>query len=56
MNVDYKERIDAIINDLGNVTDLNIKKDILNYMMMESIFLLDQLEDELRIDESSRNF
>lgn len=56
MDVNYKERIDAIINDLGSVTDLNIKKDILNYMMMESMFLLEQLDDELRIDEASRNF
>ncbi|MBQ2508785.1 MAG: hypothetical protein II532_03345 [Bacteroidales bacterium] len=56
MDVNYKERIDAIINDLVNVTDLNIKKDILNYMVYEAAYLLDQMEDELRIDEASRNF
>lgn len=55
MDVNFKERIDALTNDINKVTDLNIKIDILNYMEQQSSFMLWQLEDEERIDEDSRD-
>lgn len=56
MDVNFKERIDALTNDINSVTDLNIKTDILNYMEQQSSFMLWQLEEEQRIDEDSRDF
>ena len=44
------------MTDLGNVTDLNIKVDILNYMEQQAAFMLWQLEEEQRIDENLHSF
>ena len=56
MDNNFKQKIDAVITELGTVTDLNIKTDILNYMEQQASYLLWQLEDERRIDEDSRDF
>ncbi len=55
MDNNFKIRIDAIIEDLGKINDLNIKIDILNYMEQQSAFLLWQLEEEKRMDENMKN-
>lgn len=55
MDNNFKIRIDQIIEDLGNIYDLNIKIDILNYMEQQAAFLLWQLEEEKRIDENQHN-
>ncbi len=55
MDNNFKIRIDAIVEDLGKIQDLNIKIDILNYMEQQAAFLLWQLDEEKRIDENMRN-
>jgi hypothetical protein len=56
MDNNFKQKIDALMTELSNVTDLNIKVDILNYMEQQSSYMLWQLEDEVRIDEDSKDF
>lgn len=56
MDVNFKEKIDAIVTEASKVNDLNIKIDILNYMEQQAAFMLWQLEEEKRIDEDSRDF
>ena len=56
MEVNFKEKIDAIVAEIGKVNDLNIKVNILNYMEQQASFMLWQLEEEKRIDEDSRDF
>ncbi len=56
MDNNFKQKIDAIITELGNVNELNIKIDILNYMEQQANYLLWQLEEEKRIDDDSRDF
>ena len=56
MEVNFKEKIDALISEVAAVPDLTTKVAVLNYIQQESGFLLWQLEDEQRIDEDSRDF
>lgn len=56
MNLEFKEKIDALISEVAAVPDLTTKLAILNYIQQESGFLLWQLEDEERIDEDSRDY
>lgn len=56
MDNNFKQKIDAVITELSNVTDLNIKIDILTYMEQQASYLLWQLEDEHRIDNDSRDY
>lgn len=56
MDNNFKEKIDALVTEICAVTDLTKKVEILNYMEMQSSFMLWQLEDEVRIDEDSRDY
>lgn len=56
MDNNFKQKIDAIIAELSEVNDLNIKVDILNYMDQQAAYLLWQLEEEQHIDENLRSF
>ncbi|MBR6048592.1 MAG: hypothetical protein IKP83_00320 [Bacteroidales bacterium] len=56
MDLAFKEKIDKLISEVSEVTDLPTKIAVLNYIQQESGFLLWQLEDEQRIDEDSRDY
>ena len=56
MNLEFKEKIDALISEVAAVPDLVTKIAVPNYIQQESGFLLWQLEDEQRIDEDSRDY
>lgn len=56
MDNNFKEKIDAIITELSEVNDLQIKLSVLNYMEQQASFLIWQLEDEQHLDENSRNW
>lgn len=56
MNVEFKEKIDTLISEVGALTDLTTKVAVLNYIMQQADYMLWQLEDEQRIDEDSRDF
>lgn len=56
MDNNFKQKIDAIITELSDITDLNNKLDILNYMEQQASFMLWQLEDERHLDENNRNY
>ena len=40
MDNNFKQKIDAIITELSDITDLNNKLDILNYMEQQASFML----------------
>lgn len=56
MNLAFKEKIDALVSEVGSLTDLTTKVEVLNYIMQQADYMLWQLEDEQRIDEDSRDF
>ncbi|MCR5423150.1 MAG: hypothetical protein K6E93_00100 [Bacteroidales bacterium] len=56
MDINFKKKIDDLVNEVSALTDLPTKIDVLNYMEQQSSYLLWQLEDEQRIDEDSRDF
>ena len=56
MDLKFKEKIDTLISEVAAVTDLPTKIAVLNYIQLQSGFLLWQLEDEQRIDEDSRDY
>lgn len=56
MDVVFKEKIDKLISEVSEVTDLTTKVAVLNYIGQQVGFLLWQLEDEQRIDEDSRDY
>ncbi len=56
MNNNFKNKIDTLVEEISEISDLNIKVDILNYMERQANYLLWQLEEEKRIDENSRNY
>jgi len=56
MNKNYREQIDQLIQEIGEITDLNIKADLLTYMEQQSSFLLWQLDEDLRVDQNMKNF
>ena len=51
MDNNFKEKIDAIITELSDISDLNIKISVLNYMEQQASFMLWQLEDDERLNE-----
>lgn len=56
MDINFKRKIDELVNEVSNVTDLPTKIDILNYMEQQANYMLWMLEDEQRIDEDSRDY
>ena len=55
MDNNIKLKIDAIINEISAINDLNIKHAILTYMEQQAGFMLWQMEDEKHIDNDSHN-
>ena len=55
MDNNIKKKIDEIVNEIGNITDLNIKHAVLTYMEQQAGFMLWQMEDEKHIDNDSHN-
>ena len=55
MDNNIKIKIDEILNEIGNINDLNIKHAILTYMEQQAGFMLGQMEDEKHIDNDSHN-
>ena len=51
-----KMKIDALVAEITEITDLTKKLEVLNYMEQQSAFMLWQLEDEQRIVEDSRDY
>lgn len=56
MDNNFKAKIDALVTEVANVTDLTRKIEILNYMEMQASFMLWQIEEEKRIDDDSHDF
>ncbi len=50
-----KVKIDAIVAEINQITDLTQKVEILDYMEQQSSWMLWQLQDEVHIDHDSRN-
>ncbi|MBQ6238358.1 MAG: hypothetical protein IJK07_09100 [Bacteroidales bacterium] len=55
MDNNIKQKIDDIVNEIGNIKDLNIKHAVLTYMEQQAGFMLWQMEDEKHIDNDSYN-
>lgn len=55
MDNNLKIKIDQLTTEISKVTDLRQRIDILNYMEQQSSYMLWLLEDELHIDNDSRN-
>ncbi len=55
MDNNIKQKIDAIINEISGLTDLNIKHAVLTYMEQQAAYMLWQLADEKHIDNDSYN-
>ena len=55
MDNNIKQKIDEIVNEIGNINDLNIKHAILTYMEQQAAYMLWLLEDEKHIDNDSFN-
>ncbi|MBP5189934.1 MAG: hypothetical protein J6031_03345 [Bacteroidales bacterium] len=55
MDNNIKQKIDEIANEIGKITDLNIKHAVLTYMEQQAAFMLWQMEDEKHIDNDSYN-
>lgn len=56
MDINFKRKIDELVNEVSNVTDLTTKIDILNYMEQQANYMLWQIEEEQRIDQDSRDY
>ncbi len=56
MDNNMKLEIDQLVNKISNMTDLNIKVSVLNYMEQQAAYMLWQLEEEKRIDDDSHDF
>ena len=55
MDNNLKKKIDEILNEAGNITDLNIKHAVLTYMEQQAAYMLWQMEDEKHISNDSYN-
>ncbi len=55
MDNNLKIKIDEILQEIGNIRDLNMKADILTYMQQQSGFMLWQIEEDLHVDQNMRN-
>ena len=56
MDNNFKKKIDDLVSEINQITDLNHKVSVLNYLEQQSSYMLWLLEDEQRIDEDSRDF
>ena len=56
MDINFKRKIDDLVNEVSNITDLPTKIEVLNDMEQQSNYMLWLLEDEQRIDEDSRDY
>ena len=56
MDNNFKIKIDALVGEINQVTNLSIKIDILNYLEQQAAYMLWTLEEEKRIDDDSRDF
>lgn len=56
MDNNFKLKIDALVNEISNISDLNIKLSVLDYMEQQSSYMIWQLEEEKRIDDDSHDF
>ena len=52
---ELKKKIDQLVSEISNVTDLIQKVAVLEYMEQQSSYMLWQLEDEMHIDHDSQN-
>ncbi|KWW29552.1 MAG: hypothetical protein AUK63_1463 [bacterium P3] len=55
MDNNFKIKIDALVGEISQVNNLNIKIDILNYLEQQASYMLWQLEEEKRIDDDSHD-
>ena len=55
VDINFKNKIDEILNEIGTINDLNIKYSILTYMEQQAGFMLWQMEDEKHIDDDANN-
>jgi hypothetical protein len=55
MNENLRKEIDAVIQEICQINDLNIKADLLTYMERQAAFLLWQIEEDLRVDQNMKN-
>lgn len=56
MDINFKRKIDELVNEVSTITDLTTKVEVLNYMEMQANFMLWQIEEEKRIDDDSRDY
>lgn len=55
MNENLRKEIDAVIQEISQINDLNIKADLLTYMERQAAFMLWQIEEDLRVDQNMKN-
>ena len=51
MDNNLKQKVDALITEITEISDLNIKVSVLNYMEQQASFMLWQLDDDQRLNE-----
>ena len=51
MDNNLKQKVDALITEISDISDLTIKVSVLNYMEQQASFMLWQLDDEQRLNE-----
>lgn len=56
MDANFQRKIDQLVSEIQDISDLNIKLAVLNYMEQQSSYMLWLLEDEERIDNDSHDF
>ena len=55
MDNNLKIKIDQLISEVSNITDLQMKLDVLNYIEQQSSYMLWILQDEDHINQDVQN-
>ncbi|MBO4646091.1 MAG: hypothetical protein J5642_06205 [Bacteroidales bacterium] len=50
-----KEKIDALVQEISQLNDLNIKHDVLVYMEQQASWMLWQIDEDYHVDQNMKN-
>jgi len=55
MTPKIQSEIDALLQKIGEINDLNMKFDTLTYIEQQAGFMLWQLEEDMHVDQNMKN-